>query len=119
FMTQFTREGCVDYTSEGGKLTAAMNSPKAVDLTNKWVALAKAAGPVSWTTYEYPNCTADLGAGTAMMVYDADSATYPQNIKGNAAQAGNLAWHPGPAGPDGNYGTNLWTWSPRRTTSPG
>jgi multiple sugar transport system substrate-binding protein len=111
FMTQFTREGCKDYTSSGGKLTATMNSPQAVDFTKKWVDLAKAAGPTSWTTYEYPNCTSDLGSGTAMMVYDADSATYPQNIKGNSAQAGHLAWHPGPAGPDGNYGTNLWTWS--------
>jgi multiple sugar transport system substrate-binding protein len=111
FMTQFTREGCKDYTSANGKLTATMNSPQAVDFTKKWVDLAKTAGPTSWTTYEYPNCTSDLGSGTAMMVYDADSATYPQNIKGNSAQAGNLAWHPGPAGPDGNYGTNLWTWS--------
>lgn len=111
FMTQFTREGGKDYTADGAKLTAAMNSPRAVDFTRKWVDLARSAGPVSWTTYEYPNCTADLGAGTAMMVYDADSATYPQNIRGNSAQAGNLAWHPGPAGPDGSYGTNLWTWS--------
>ena len=46
-----------------------------------------------------------------MMVYDADSATYPKNKPGASAQAGNLAWHPGPAGPDGSYATNLWTWS--------
>ncbi|WP_232662293.1 extracellular solute-binding protein [Pseudonocardia sp. TRM90224] len=111
FMTQFTRQGCVDYVNEGGKLTAQMNSAKAVEFTQKWVNLAKAAGPTSWTTYEYPDCTGDLGAGTAMMCYDADSATYPQNKQGNSAQAGNLAWHPGPPGPDGKYGTNLWTWS--------
>ena len=72
---------------------------------------AKAAGPTSWTTYEYPNCTGDLGDGTAMMVYDADSATYPKNKPGASQEAGNLAWHPGPAGPDGSYATNLWTWS--------
>ena len=45
------------------------------------------------------------------MVYDADSATYPKNKKGASKEAGHLAWHPGPAGPDGNYKTNLWTWS--------
>ena len=28
-----------------------------------------------------------------------------------AKEAGNLAWHSGPAGPDGNFNTNLWTWS--------
>ena len=76
-----------------------MNSPKAVAFTQKWVDLARSAGPTSWTPYEYPDCTRDLGDGVAMMVYDADSATYPKNKPGASAQAGNLAWHPGPAGP--------------------
>lgn len=111
FMTQFAREGCVDYTVDGSEYTAAMNSPEAVAFTEKWIQLAREAGPTSWTTYEYPDCTSDLGSGTALMVYDADSATYPQNIQGNSREAGNLGWHPGPAGPDGNYDTNLWTWS--------
>jgi multiple sugar transport system substrate-binding protein len=111
FMTQFTREGAKDYKSSGGELTAAMNSKTAVDFTKKWAQLAKDAGPTSWTTYEYPNCTGDLGDGKAMMVYDADSATYPKNKAGASKEAGNLAWHPGPAGPDGSYATNLWTWS--------
>lgn len=111
FMTQFTREGCKDYAINGTKYTAAMNSPKAVDFTSKWVELAKKAGPTSWPTYDYPECTADLGDGRAMMVYDADSATYPKNVKGASMEAGNLAWYPGPAGPDGSYATNLWTWS--------
>ncbi len=111
FMTQFTREGAKDYESKDGKLTAVMNSDKAVAFTKKWADLAKQAGPTSWTTYEYPNCTGDLGDGTAMMVYDADSATYPKNKPGASKMAGNIAWHPGPAGPDGSYATNLWTWS--------
>lgn len=111
FMTQFSREGAVDYEADGDELKAAMNSAKAVEFTQKWVDLAKQAGPTSWTTYEYPDCTRDLGNGNAMMVYDADSATYPKNRPGASAEAGNLAWHPGPAGPDGSYATNLWTWS--------
>jgi multiple sugar transport system substrate-binding protein len=82
-----------------------------VTFTKQWVDLAKKAGPTSWTTYEYPDCTRDLGDGTAAMVYDADSATYPKNKPGASKQAGNLAWSPGPAGPDGSYATNLWTWS--------
>lgn len=111
FMTQYSRMGAKDYDSADGKLTAAMNSSAAVDFTKKWVDLAKAAGPTSWTTYEYPDCTRDLGNGSAAMVYDADSATYPQNKPGASKEAGNLAWHSGPAGPDGSYATNLWTWS--------
>jgi multiple sugar transport system substrate-binding protein len=111
FMTQFTREGAKDYSSEGGKLVPQMNSDKAVAFTKKWVEMAKKSGPASWTTYDYTQCTADLGAGTAAMVYDADSATYPKNKAGASKMAGKLAWHPGPAGPDGSYATNLWTWS--------
>lgn len=111
FMTQFTREGGKDYEVKDGKLVAAMNSDKAVEFTKKWAELAKKAGPTSWTTYEYPHATGDLGDGTAMMVYDADSATYPKNKPGASKMAGSLGWHPGPAGPDGSYATNLWTWS--------
>jgi multiple sugar transport system substrate-binding protein len=111
YMTQYTREGAKDYTEDGDKLKAAMNDPKAVDFTSKWVALARDAGPSGWTTYEYPDVTRDLGNGSAMMAYDADSATYPLNVAGASAQAGNIAWYPGPAGPDGSYATNLWTWS--------
>src|SRR3546814_19130765 len=47
-------------------------SPQAVAFTQKWVDLAKSAGPTSWTSYEYPDCTRDLGDGVAMMVYDAE-----------------------------------------------
>ncbi|WP_017615150.1 ABC transporter substrate-binding protein [Nocardiopsis salina] len=110
FMTQFTREGCADYSTDGGTLSATMNSDAAVGFTRKWIDLAREAGPTSWTTYDYPDCTADLGSGAALMVFDADSATYPQNIPGNSASAGDLAWHPGPAGPDGNLDTSLWAW---------
>jgi multiple sugar transport system substrate-binding protein len=111
FMTQFSREGGKDYVVRDGRLVAAMNSPAAVDFTKKWADLARTAGPTSWTSYEYPDCTRDLGNGNAAMVYDADSATYPKNRPGASKEAGHLAWHPGPAGPDGNYSTNLWTWS--------
>ena len=111
FMTQYTREGAQDYVFENGELQARMNSTKAVDFTEKWIEMQKLAGPTSWTSYDYPNATGDLGDGTAMMVFDADSATYPKNKPGASAQAGNIGWYPGPAGPDGSYATNLWTWS--------
>ena len=103
--------GGKDYTLQGSTLTPQMATPEAIQFQKEWVDLARNAGPASWTTYEYPDCTRDLGNGNAMMCYDADSATYPKNKPGASKEAGNLAWHPGPAGPDGNYNTNLWTWS--------
>ncbi|NYI71378.1 multiple sugar transport system substrate-binding protein [Naumannella cuiyingiana] len=111
FMTQYSRMGAKDYEVVDGTLRPGMATPEAIEFQKQWVELAQLAGPVSWTTYEYPDCTRDLGNGSAMMVYDADSATYPQNLPGASAEAGNLAWHPGPAGPGGSYATNLWTWS--------
>ena len=98
FMTQYTREGAVDYTFNGSELIAEMDSDKAIEFTEKWIEMQHKAGPTSWTTYDYPNATGDLGDGKAMMVYDADSATYPKNKPGASKEAGNLAWHPGPAG---------------------
>ena len=111
FMTQFTREGGKDYVKDGDQLRADMNSQKASDFTARWIEMVVRAGPVGWTSYDYPQCTGDLGDGVAMMCYDADSATYPKNAKGASKEAGHLGWYPGPAGPDGNYKTNLWTWS--------
>lgn len=111
FMTQYVREGAVDYRLEGDKLQAVMNSPESVTFTDKWIEMVRKAGPVGWTSYDYPQATGDLGNGVAMMVYDADSATYPKNAEGASKEAGNLGWYPGPAGADGNYKTNLWTWS--------
>jgi len=111
FMTQYARMGGKDYILEGGQLVPGMTTDAMIQFQKEWVDLARDAGPASWTTYEYPDCTRDLGNGNAMMCYDADSATYPKNKPGASKEAGHLAWHPGPAGPDGNYNTNLWTWS--------
>ena len=98
FMTQYTREGAVDYTFNGSELIAEMDSDKAIEFTKKWIEMQHKAGPTSWTTYDYPNATGDLGDGKAMMVFDADSATYPKNKPGASKEAGNLAWYAGPAG---------------------
>ncbi|WP_226345475.1 extracellular solute-binding protein [Agilicoccus flavus] len=111
FITQYSRMGCKDYEVKDGRLVAGMASEQAIEFQKAWVDLAREAGPASWTTYEYPDCTRDLGNGNAMMCYDADSATYPKNKPGASKEAGNLAWYAGPAGPDGSYATNLWTWS--------
>ncbi|WP_227484869.1 extracellular solute-binding protein [Dermacoccus barathri] len=111
FMTMYSRMNLKDYDRKGGKLVPGMATDPAIAFQKQWIELARKAGPASWTTYDYPDCTRDLGNGNAMMCFDADSATYPKNKPGASKEAGNLAWHSGPAGPDGNFNTNLWTWS--------
>ena len=54
FMTQYVREGAVDYTFNGSDLVAEMDSDKAIAFTEKWIEMQHKAGPTSWTSYEYP-----------------------------------------------------------------
>ena len=50
FMTQYTREGAVDYTFNGSDLIAEMDSDKAIAFTEKWIEMQHKAGPTSWTS---------------------------------------------------------------------
>mgnify|MGYP001131038820 CR=1 FL=1 len=59
---------------------------------------------------------ADLGAGKAAMMWDADRGGYTQNVAGASAQSGNLAFgtvpYPTDAGKtEADMKSNLWVWS--------
>ena len=49
-----------------------MNSPCAVEVTQKWVDMVKAAGPEAWTTYTWYQAGADFQSGLAATLFDAD-----------------------------------------------
>lgn len=109
FMTMYSRLGLKDFEVEGGKLIPKMNTPEAVEFTDKWAKMVRDSGPAGWTSYTWYQASSDLGAGKAAMLFDADIAAYFQNQ--DTPAAGKLAWHPGPKGPDGNLATNMWIWS--------
>ncbi len=109
FMTQYSREGGKDFELQDGELVPVMNSDIAVPFHQKWATMMKESGPANWTNYFWYEVGTDLGAGKAAMIYDADILGFFQNQ--DSANAGNIAWHPGPAGPDGSYLTNQWIWS--------
>jgi multiple sugar transport system substrate-binding protein len=111
FMTQYSREGGKDFELQDDVLVPVMNSDVAVDFTNKWATMMRDSGPANWTNYFWYEVGTDLGAGKAAMIYDADILGYFQNQEGGSASAGKIAWHPGPAGPDGSLLTNQWIWS--------
>lgn len=111
FMTMYSRMGAKDFEVRGDTLKPAMNSPEAVDFTDKWAKMVKDSGPSSWTSYTWYQVSSDLGARKAAMIFDADIAAYFQNQPGSTPAAGKIAWHPGPKGPDGSLATNLWVWS--------
>jgi multiple sugar transport system substrate-binding protein len=110
FMTMYASSGCVDYDEN---MVPQMNSPCAVEVTEKWADMIREAGPEAWTTYTWYQAGSDFGAGKAAILFDADILAYFQNQPDSAAEEvlGNIAWAPGPLGPDGSLKTNIWIWS--------
>ena len=110
FMTMYSSFGCKDYNE---KMQPQMNTPCAVEVTEKWIDMVRSAGPEAWTTYTWYQAGSDFGAGKAATLFDADILGYFQNQPGTAAEEvlGNIAWAPGPRGPNGELRTNIWIWS--------
>ena len=77
YMTMYASYGCKDYDE---KMHPVMNSPCAVEVTNKWIDMVKAAGPQAWTTYTWYQCGSDFGAGKSGILFDADILGYFQNV---------------------------------------
>ena len=112
YMSLFATWGAKDFEIENGKLVCKLDSKEAIAMTDYWVKLIKAGGAPQWSTYGWELCGADLGAGKAAMMWDADRGGYTQNVKGASAEAGNLAFSGIPL-PEGItvQRSNLWTWS--------
>ena len=106
YMSLYSTWGAKDFEIEDGKLVSQVNSPEAVAMTEYWVDLVKNGGAPQWATYGWEMCGADLGAGKAAMMWDADRGGYTQNVEGASAEAGNFAF-----GMVDDMRSNLWVWS--------
>lgn len=116
YMSLYSTWGAKDFEIEDGKLVSQVNSPEAVAMTEYWVDLIKEGGAPQWATYGWEMCGADLGAGKAAMMWDADRGGYTQNVEGASAEAGNFAFgmvpYPESAGKTADdMKSNLWVWS--------
>jgi multiple sugar transport system substrate-binding protein len=111
-MSTYANFGAVDFTQENGKLVSQVNSPQAVAMTELWVDLIKRGGSSSWSNYTWYEAGADLGAGKAAMMFDADNNGIHQNWEGASQEAGNIAWTVMPVAKVGDTPySNYWTWS--------
>ncbi len=116
YMSLYATWGATDFEIEDGQLVSQVNSPEAIEMTEYWVDLIKNGGAPQWSTYGWELCGADLGAGIAAMMWDADRGGYTQNVEGASAESGNLAFgmipYPESAGKTADdMKSNLWVWS--------
>ena len=116
YMSMYSTWGGKDFEIEDGKLVSKVNSPEAVAMTEYWVDLVKNGSAPQWATYGWEMCGADLGAGKAAMMWDADRGGYTQNTPGSSNEAGNMAFgmvpYPESAGKTAaDMKSNLWVWS--------
>jgi multiple sugar transport system substrate-binding protein len=111
FLSGYSNYGAKDFTQEGGKLKAAMNSPQAKAFTKLWVQMIQDSGPKNWATYTWYQVGTDLGAGASGMIYDADILGYFMD-SGDNKEAGHLAYDAFAANPAATEPTaNVWIWS--------
>ena len=110
-MSSFRSAGAKDFVIEDGKLMSALGSPEAVEITKKFADMIRKGGPPGWSNYTWYRCGADLGAGKAAILYDADSLGYFTNVPGSSDQAGNIGFAPPPVSKPGEQPlSNEWVW---------
>ena len=111
FLSGYANYGESDFSMDGGKLNAAMNSEGSKAFHELWVKMIQDSGPKDWSTYTWYQVGTDLGAGASGMIFDADILGYFMN-GGDNAEAGNLAYASFAANPDAPAPTpNVWIWS--------
>jgi multiple sugar transport system substrate-binding protein len=111
YMTSFSAAGAKDFLIERGKLISALGSPESVEVTAKFANMIRRGGPPGWSNYTWYQCGADLGAGKAAILYDADIIGYFQNVPGSTAQSGNIGFAPPPISKPGEQPlSNKWVW---------
>jgi multiple sugar transport system substrate-binding protein len=111
YMSIYSDAGAKDFVVKDGKLISAVDSPQAVEVTKKFAEMVKEGGPPGWSNYTWYQCGADLGAGKAAILWDADINGYFQNVPGSTSQSGNIGFAPTPVIKAGdNPGSNEWVW---------
>lgn len=116
YMSTFANFGAKDFEIVDNKLVSRLDSPESIAMNEFWVKLIEVGGAPSWSKYTWYEAGADLGAGKAAMLFDADNNSITQNwIKDGvpaSAEAGNIAWAVMPVAKVGDTPySNYWTWA--------
>ncbi len=110
FLSGYTNYGAKDFTVDGGRLRAAMNSKESKEWHALFVKMVQQSGPKNWATYTWYEVGNDLGAGASGMIYDADILGYFMN--GDTKEHGYIGYAPIAPNPAMSHPTsNVWIWS--------
>jgi multiple sugar transport system substrate-binding protein len=104
--------GAKDFEIRNGKLSAAVNSPEAVAMTDWYVNMIRNGGSPTYASATWYSAGGELGAGTAAMIIDAAAGVFTQATPGTSKEAENLAFAAIPM-PNGKTQrkSNLWVWA--------
>ena len=117
FLSGYANYGQKDFTVDGGKLKAAMNTKVSKDYHKMFVKMIQDSGPKNWSTYTWYQVGTDLGAGASATIFDADILGYFMD-GGDNKEKGNLGFHAFAANPEAKAPTpNVWIWSLAMNTS--
>ena len=107
FATQLWSCGGRDF--EGG--SSAIASDVAVKVTTAFLDALRASGPSDWLEQRWYELALDFAQGRYGLIVDSDHYVAYFEDGGSSRLAGQIAYAPPPAGPDGERRPNLWTWS--------
>jgi multiple sugar transport system substrate-binding protein len=107
FATQLWSCGGRDF--ENG--SCAIGSDAAVRVTTDFVEALRRSGPADWPEQRWYELALDFARGRYGLIVDSDHYVAFFEEPETSALAGQIAYAPPPAGPDGSRCPNLWTWS--------
>jgi len=111
YMSTYANFGAKEFVVEGGKLVSKLNSPESIKMNTFWVDLVRRGGSPQWSSQYWYMAQADLGAGKAAMMFDADNAMVQVDL-GNYAEKGNIAFAKMPVAKAGDsFKSNFWIWA--------
>ncbi len=99
YLTAFANYGARDMIVENGRLVSQVNSPAAVDITEKWVTMLQDCGAPDWEFFDWYRCLQDIGDRKTALLNDSNILGYYANAMGASSQSGKLAVTLPPAPP--------------------
>ncbi|HNS53028.1 MAG TPA: extracellular solute-binding protein [Anaerolineae bacterium] len=102
----YRANGLSDLTED---LVCAIDDPKGVEITEKYLKMVKEASPQGWASVSWDDAMHRFAAGGYAMIHDIDFAAATYENPETSQVAGKVAYAIPPEGPAGRF-TSTWIW---------